>query len=391
MPVWPLPQITFRELSSIEEKRPVALLTSQEVWAVLSTQLTLPVLIQAEPADHSRELFDYLADNLPSHVKAIYALGQGAPVQAGKVIAARNHIPLILVPTALESDDALTPFAEVQEADGQLAREVTGPASEIIIDWDLLQTAPEDLRGAGIVDVISIVPALLDWRYAAQKGKNPASERFATWAATVATGLAGQAIKHAPAIGQGGQEALQILLNLLLMTVQLANQLEHQRATEGSEHYLARMLAGQITDPLSHSQLVGPGVLFALALHGQSPESLQEALTSAGVRLDRLRATDVRLLLDNLSAHLAQYNFPYSILNDLDPASEMVSHALDAAGLAIKMDTWQKPEETQPVTASIAPEAEVEELVEDGSSLLDELAAASTDTDETGPTELSQG
>jgi glycerol dehydrogenase-like iron-containing ADH family enzyme len=202
---------------------------------------------------------------------------------------------------------------------------------------------------------VAIVTALLDWRYAAQKGKNPVDQRFAPWAASVAAGLASQAIKTAAAIGQGNREALHTLLDLMMVAVQLGNQLGHRRVCEGSEHYLALALAGH-SGISPHYELVAPFILLASVLHGQDPAPLQEALSSAGVRLDQLRATDVRLMLDELPNLIGAYGFPYSILNDLDPASETVTKALEAAGLQLEDQTWQLPEATQPVVVQAVEE-----------------------------------
>ncbi len=343
MMVWPLPRVTFRELRSIEEKRPVALLTTESVWSVWGSQITLPVLIQAEPERYDRELFENLANNLPTQVQAIYVVGQGAPLQAGKIIASQNQKPLYIIPTVLDSDQLLTPTAQTIDEDRWIDLE-TGPATEVIIDWMVIQSGPNYLRGAGIVDVLSIITGLLDWRYAAQKGKNPLEQRFAPWAASVAAGLASQVIKSAAAIGEANLDALQTLLNLMMTAVQLSNQLGHPRARLGSEHYLAQILKST-AGSLEHAEIVGPMMLFVAALHGQDPASLREALTTAGVRLDTLRATDVRLMLDQLPEHLGTYGFAYSILNDLDPLSEKVSEALDAAGLQIPDNTWMVPEE----------------------------------------------
>ena len=350
MSVWPLPRITFRELSSIEEKRPVALLTSEEVWAVLSTQLSLPVLIQAEPANYDRDLFDYLAAHLPAQVKVVYAVGQGAPVAAGKLVAARNNIPLVVVPTALDSVELFDAQARVDaEIDGRLRvtyEEVT-PPTEVIVDWGVVQAAPETTRAAGIVDVLSIVTGLLDWRHAAQKGRNPRSQRFVPWAAGVVTGLAKQAIKSAAAVGQGSLDDLETLLHLMLTTVHISNQLGHRRIYEGGAHYLAQILATQGNSALSHAERVGPCLLFVSALHNQPPDPLRTALESAGVALDRLNPTDVQLVLRKLPAFLEAYEFPYSILNDLDPESEAVSAALEAAGLDVEPETWEVPSEPE--------------------------------------------
>jgi glycerol-1-phosphate dehydrogenase [NAD(P)+] len=364
MSVWPLPRITFQELSSIHEARPVALLTSNDVWSVLSPQLTLPILIQAEPARYDRALFDYLGGNLPSQAKVVYAVGSGAPVEAAKVVASRNNVPLVVVPTALDSALPFMPAALAEEPVHDRKRQVyvgVAPAAEIIIDWGVVQAAPDALRGAGIVDVLSIVTGLLDWRYAAQKGKNTREQHFAPWAASVAAGLAKEAIKSSVPIGQGQRDALQILLDLIMIAVQLNNQLEHSRAQQGSEHYLAQILAASVYPDLAHAELVGPCLLFSAALHGQDPAPLREAMQNAGVRLDQVRATDFNLMLDQLPDYLMDYDFPYSILNDLDPQSDAVASALEASGLAILAETWQTPDDVAP--EAVTPEAVTPEAV----------------------------
>jgi glycerol dehydrogenase-like iron-containing ADH family enzyme len=349
MTVWPLPRISFRELSTVEEKRPVALITSEDVWATLSSKLSLPVLIQAEPRSYQRDLVDYLASNLPGAAKAVYAVGSGPPVEAAKIVAARSNVPLVIVPTALDSTLMFLPRAMVAEKNGErvrLVHEETGPAAEIILDWELVASAPAEQRGAGIVDLLSIVTGLLDWRYAAQKGKNPRAQKFVPWAASVVSELAKQAIKSAAAVGQGDREALQTLLDLLMTAVQLSNQLGHSRALEGSEHYLAQILAATTDNPPAQAERVGPCLIFALMLHGQDPAPLRDAMQTACVRLDQIRATDFNLVIDNLPNHLAAYECPYSILNDAEPGSEKVTQAIAAAGLAIEAETWLKPEQT---------------------------------------------
>jgi glycerol dehydrogenase-like iron-containing ADH family enzyme len=369
MTVWPLPRLNFGELNSIQENRPAALLTSAEAWAALNSRLSLPVLIQAEPARYDAELLNYLADNLPSRVKVIYAVGGGAPLAAGKLIAARHQVPLMIIPTALDSTDFLLPTAILDDTIEDRPRRSypeTGPAHEVFIDWEVIQAAPAHLRGAGMVDVISIITGLLDWRFAAQKGKNPREQRFMPWVAGVVTDLAKEAIKNSGAIGQGQPEALRTLLNLMMLIVQTNNQLVHTRAGQGSEHYLAQIL-GAITGPAaSHAELVGPCLLFVSALHGQDPAPLRDALQQAGVRLDQVRATDFNLVVDGLDGHLTDYGFPFSILNELDPQSDAVAAALDVAGLAILADTWKTLEATQPVSAvaqAAVEEAPADELV----------------------------
>ncbi|MCZ7554706.1 MAG: iron-containing alcohol dehydrogenase [Anaerolineales bacterium] len=360
MVIWPLPRITFQELSLAEETRRVALLTSAETWPVVSDHLALPILIQAEPSRYDRELFEYLAENLPSAVEVVYAVGSGAPLEAAKVVAARNRVPLVVVPLALDSTSMLTPYTVATEPVADRQRRVrlsAVPAAEVIVDWDVILSAPESLRGAGIAEMLGIVTGLLDWRYAAQHGKNPRAERFQPWAAGVTTDLAKQAIKSATAIGQGDREALQTLLSLMMVAVQMGNLLGHARALQGGEHHLANILAATSNPATPQAELLGPCVLFCAALHGQDPAPLRDALSGAGVRLDQIRATDFNLMLGALSTHLADHGFPYSILNDLDPTADEVALALDAAGLVLLTETWAVPSGASPARRS-APDEE---------------------------------
>lgn len=378
MAVWPLPRITFRELSSIDEARPVALLTSDELWAVLSTQLALPVVIQAEPARYDRELFMYLAKNLPSQVEAVYVVGGGAPLEAGKLVAAYNDVPLSVVPTALDGIQMFTPVTRMLDSgenQSLVATVETGPAADVIIDWGVIHAAPTAIRGAGIAEVLSVVTGLLDWRYAAQRGKNPREQRFVSWAAGVTSGLAKQAIKSAAAVGQGHPDALHTLLDLMLLSVQVNNQLGYTRAQQGSEHYLAQILEGITRFEMPHAALVGQCILFAATLHGQDVAPLQTALVQAGVPLDAIRATDFALLLENLDDYLDAYEFPYSVLNDLHVNEDRVQDALDAAGLVVQPDTWRKPGAAAPVDESLTLDNDFE------AELAAEIAAAASEPD----------
>lgn len=46
--VWPLPKIDFIPFPDIEEKRPVALVTSGPAWEAVKDKLRLPIVWQAD-------------------------------------------------------------------------------------------------------------------------------------------------------------------------------------------------------------------------------------------------------------------------------------------------------------------------------------------------------
>lgn len=347
--IWPLPKVSFSSLSAVEEKRPVAVLTSESVWQQVGASLKLPIVVQAEPATEDLELITYLSDNLPSQVKAIYAVGTGTVVTAGKMVAAAHQVPLVIVPHALDSD-ALFESHVLLLKDGLVTREMPGTATEVIIDWEVIQAAPRSIRGAAIVDVLAIVTALLDWRYAVKHDKVGPHEKFSPWAAGIAAGLASQAIKSAKAIGDGEPEALRTLLDLVMMSVQLAHQIGHDRHQEGFEHYFAYSLQNEGVR-VPHAEAVGPGIIMASMLHNQSPTALQEALINAGIQLDQLRPADVQLAINDLPNFCATNDLPFGIAHEFDPFSDAVNKALGQLGLRVEeSDTgsWQPATVVEP-------------------------------------------
>lgn len=352
--IWPLPKVTITTLKDVDEKRPAALITSDEAWSQVAHLLNLPLVVQAEPMDTSEDLIDYLADNLPSQVEVIYAVGNGTPVVAGKIVAHRNNLPLILVPLALDTDGLFESFVERMDENGLWRRQDAAPASELLIDWEVITAAPPHLRGAAIVDLLSIVTALLDWRYAARQNRTREDQKFSAWGASVAAGLASQAIKSAAAIGQGKVEALHTLLDLLMISVQLANQLGHDRHQEGTEHYFAFSLRNQGAKA-THAELVVPGILITSKLHGQDPGSIRGALQSAGLRLDQVRAADAQLAMNALPNFCATNDFPFGIGHELDPMSDEVKAAMQAAGFAAEASDGQWGAAASPQAAGTTP------------------------------------
>jgi glycerol-1-phosphate dehydrogenase [NAD(P)+] len=343
--VWPLPKITFKALNEMEENRPVALLTSDSAWERVGASLKLPLVVQAEPAVQDRELIDYLSNNLPSQAEVVYVVGTGVPLTVGKIVAHANKLPLVLIPTAIDSDELFEAHVALFN-DGLVTRLQTGAPTEVIIDWAVIEAAPPHIRAAAIVDVLAIVTALLDWRYAAKENKSAPDQKFSGWSAGIAASLATQSIKIAKGVGEGNVESLRTLVDIVMMSVQLAHQLGHDRHQEGTEHYLAYALQNQGAK-FSHAEAVGPGMLFTSALHGQDPAALRTALQDAGIRLDQLRAGDVRLAVNDLPNFCAANDFPYAIAHSLDPLSEEVTEALEKAGLqtsAGDTNNWEIPD-----------------------------------------------
>jgi glycerol dehydrogenase-like iron-containing ADH family enzyme len=296
----------------------------------VSGSFQLPVILQAEPNRDDKDFFEYLAANLPAQVQAIYAVGDGLILDAAKLVASRNHKPLIIIPTAISSDMPFTWTVSVRE-NNQPKQVVTGAAEEVVIDLNVIKAAPAAQRAAGIVDVLSIVTALRDWAYADQKGQTTPDTRIVQWATGIGASLAAQAIKSAAAMGKGDPDALHCLIDLLCMTVKLDSQLGHRRVSQGLEHVFAD--AVKADSSVSHAERVGPGILLASALYGKDSLSMRAAMEAAGVRLNQLKHEDIRGAFNNLPDFARQTSAPYSLINDLQPNSDELMQAQTKSSL----------------------------------------------------------
>ncbi len=335
--IWNLPRIEQRALTSIKEGRRTALLTGQRSWRTVGPLMDLPIVVQAEPQNAQRDYMDRLAAALPEQVEVVYGVGGGLVCDVAKYIGWKRQLPVTLVPTALSVDGFFTAIVAVREQ-GTVRYQETGPAARVIIDWDVVSSAPPHIRGTGIVEILSIVTGMLDWRYAADKGKNPPEERFQPWAASIAAAVAQQAFKIAEGVGYGRQDALRQLLGLIVTEVQLTNQLGHNRPQEGSEQFFAYAIEPRVSrgSSIPYADLVGPGILIAAALHGQDISSIRNTILNAGVRLGQLPPDQVVDTLRGLPEYVRLHKLPYSILNDTDMHSDQVSELLSQTGLDLR-------------------------------------------------------
>jgi glycerol-1-phosphate dehydrogenase [NAD(P)+] len=334
--IWNLPRIDIRSLTQITEHRPTALLTGKTAWETVGSMFDLPLVVQAEPHTVRRDFLEQIAAGLPPQVEVLYAVGGGLVADVAKYIGWKRNLPVVIAPTVLSVDGFFTAIVAVREK-GTVQYETTGPASRVIIDWDVVSEAPPHYRGTGIAEILSIVTGLLDWRYAAEQNKNPESERFQQWAAGLAAGIAQQAFKIAKGVGEGRVESLRNLLDLICMEVQLTNQLGHNRPQEGSEQYFAYAIEPSVARDrgVPYADLIGPGILIAAALHDQGLEPIRATLNSAGIRLGQLKPDDVLETIQSLPDYVNKHNLPYSILHDLDLSSERAQELLAKTGLDV--------------------------------------------------------
>jgi glycerol-1-phosphate dehydrogenase [NAD(P)+] len=327
MRVYALPNVFFQSLGLVTDSRPAALITTRQAWSAARPTLNLSFVIQAEPTTNDKAFVEGLANDLPSLAEVIYVVGDGLIVDVGRYVAYTRHLPLVIVPTSITTDEPFLSTTTLREGD-RVLEIATQAAREVIVDLDLIRRAPAHLRSAAIVDVIAIYSALLDWNYAASKGMDT-DARAETWVTGIGAMIAGQALKIAPAVGKGETDALRALVNLICLMVQIDNQLGHRRMSQGIEHIFAEALETQgLVSDVSHAEKVAVGILLTAALHNKETPGLRSALEATGVRLGLVRETWL-----SLPEYARQHNSSYTMLNDLKAQGVELAEAVTRSSL----------------------------------------------------------
>jgi glycerol-1-phosphate dehydrogenase [NAD(P)+] len=333
--IWNVPELEIRDLVSLNETRPTALLTGTRSWGAVNTLIDLPIVVQAEPERVDLDYLDSLAEALPPQVEVVYGIGGGLVSDVSKYLGWKRQIPVVIVPTCLSQDGFFTALVSARQGGASHYIE-TGPVSKVIVDWDIIRTAPPHIRAAGITELLTIVTGILDWRYAAERNKTTPDTRFMQWAAGIMAGIAQQAFKIAEGVGKGRVESLRNLLDLMVLEVQITNQLGHNRPQEGSEQYFAYAVEQKLGKGrlLPYADRVAPGILIAGALHGQDVKPIRATLESAGIRLNQIDPLKIEDTIKILPDYVRKHDFPYSILNELELTSERVDEIMQITGLA---------------------------------------------------------
>jgi glycerol-1-phosphate dehydrogenase [NAD(P)+] len=316
--IWNLPRIVFLPFPEICEERQLALFTSHPAWEAVKDQLSALApasisFVEVATIDHWNELAKELR---PMEPDVIYAVGGGLAADAGKFIADLFHLPLICIPTALSVDAFFTAAAGIRQA-GCVSYVDTRPPESVIIDFNILVTAPKSIRVAGITDVLSITTGSWDWQYAHKCEQNLPGMEFIPWIYENAQSILHAALDCAQAAGRGDRAGLEQLLDCLVMEVQLCNLVGHARPEEGSEHYFA-YFAEQFTGPgWPHADLLAPGILLMAERQGQNTTPLRKAMLACDIPLERLQSGIVRQILIGLPDYCRQHGFPFGIAHEL--------------------------------------------------------------------------
>ena len=192
-----------------------------------------------------------LAFELPNKTQAVIGMGGGKVIDAAKYIGYILRIPFISVPTSSSSDGFSSSSASLI-VDGHRKSLPAKMAYGILVDTDVIKSAPVRFLHSGVGDMVSKISSTYDWQHEEDMGYDEVND-FAFMIAKKAV----NSFVRTPFESIGDDLFLKELLDSLAMSG-VANEIAGSSApTSGSEHLISHALDSFLEHPQLHGIQVG--------------------------------------------------------------------------------------------------------------------------------------
>ena len=192
-----------------------------------------------------------LAFTIDAKTQVILGIGGGKVIDAGKYAAYLRKLPFISMPTSASSDGFSSASASLL-VNGKRTSVPARMAYGIVVDTDVLKSAPTKFLYSGIGDMVSKITALYDWIFEAEHGVSEVND-FAVMIAKKAV----NSFVRTPFESIQDNLFLKELVDSLAMSG-IANEIAGGSApTSGSEHLISHALDKLLEVQQLHGVQVG--------------------------------------------------------------------------------------------------------------------------------------
>jgi len=261
----------------------------------------------------------------------VVGIGGGQAVDAAKYMSWKKGIRLVSIPTVLSVDAFVTTAAGIRR-DHMVVYVGESYPDPLIIDFNVIRTAPPQLNIAGIGDLLSCHTATFDWEYTHSKGKS--EYPFSSENIQIARNIVSHLESLLSEIRENKDEGLKAIVEGYMKLNEICLPAGHWRVEEGSEHYLFYELEERLKRSFIHGNIIGLGIYILSRLQNNEPERITQIMQEAGLEYQPitmgLRREDLRDSLLNLKNYVQNRDqFWYSIINGTEISEHWVEEVLD--------------------------------------------------------------
>ena len=217
-----------------------------------------------------------LAFSIDAKTQVILGIGGGKVIDAGKYAAYLRKLPFISMPTSASSDGFSSASASLM-VNGKRTSVPARMAYGIVVDTDVLKSAPAKFLYSGIGDMVSKITALYDWIFEAEHGVSEVND-FAVMIAKKAV----NSFVRMPFKDIHDERFIKELLDSLAMSG-VANEIAGDSApTSGSEHLISHALDQMLERPQLHGIQVGIATYLMSRVHDHRYQRVNTIFTQTG-------------------------------------------------------------------------------------------------------------
>lgn len=313
---------------SVNTLKRAIVFSAEPPWSMVRKRLeSEPMLVEFVGSMELSDL-EKLVGSLPDFEFAI-GMGGGVSIDSAKFAAWKRRRKLILIPTVLSTDAPFTKSVGVR-VNGRVRYIGEIYPELLLIDFDILQSAPKRLNRSGAGDILSIYTALWDWKLAHEAIGESYDESIADESKSILQTL----IESADEIRECTEKGLETLAELFLREVSLCEKFGNSRPEEGSEHYLAYCIEYLTRKKFLHGELVTLCVILTSLYQGQDAQNITEMIKRLGVEysIEKVGITEQELV-DSL-LYLPEYlneekQLLYGVYHSNPPTKAIVKELLE--------------------------------------------------------------
>jgi glycerol dehydrogenase-like iron-containing ADH family enzyme len=261
----------------------------------------------------------------------VVAFGGGLALDSAKFVAWKTGKPFVAIPTVVSADVSVCRAIAVR--DDWRVRYIGDKMPErLIIDFDIVRSAPPHLNRGGVCDILSCYTALQDWKIS----HTDTGETIDPQTVDATNDLLRRLFSHQKDIHDVTEDGIRFLIEGYLDEVRLCEECGSPRPEEGSEHFFAYNLEYRMRRPFLHGTIVSLGVVLMTILQGRDPREVVDFLDGAGVlwrpKDAGLCDEDVAQAIETLGGYCKNEEFYYTVIDRQKPDEKTASMLLDTIG-----------------------------------------------------------
>jgi glycerol-1-phosphate dehydrogenase [NAD(P)+] len=263
------------------------------------------------------EVLNNLLDDF-TDCESIVALGGGLAIDSAKYVAWKKQKRFVAIPTVISADVSLCRAIAVRE-DWKVRYIGDKMPDRLIIDFDVIKSAPTHINRGGVCDILSCYTALKDWEISHDNTGETIDQQ--TFDKTL--GLLGRLFSHQQQIFDVTEEGVRFLIEGYLDEVRLCEAYGSPRPEESSEHFFAYNLECRMRRPFLHGSIISLGVVLMTILQERDPREIVDFLDGAGIlwrpKDMGLVDEDVVGAIETLYDYCIDEKFYYTVVNHRKP------------------------------------------------------------------------